>query len=43
MSRYRLMPRRLVDVSKRDTGIELFGRRQAAPSSEKAGRARSER
>ena len=23
--RYRLMPRRLVDVSKRDTGIELFG------------------
>jgi (S)-mandelate dehydrogenase len=29
--RYRLMPRRLVDVSKRDTGIELFGRRQAAP------------
>ena len=29
--RYRLMPRRLVDVSKRDIGIELFGRRQAAP------------
>src|ERR1700730_18671605 len=29
--RYRLMPRRLVDVSKRDTGIELFGRHQAAP------------
>ena len=29
--RYRLMPRRLVDVSKRDTSIELFGRRQAAP------------
>ena len=29
--RYRLMPRRLVDVSKRDTGIELFGRPQAAP------------
>jgi (S)-mandelate dehydrogenase len=28
--RYRLMPRRLVDVSKRDTGIELFGRHQAA-------------
>jgi (S)-mandelate dehydrogenase len=25
------MPRRLVDVSKRDTGIELFGRHQAAP------------
>jgi hypothetical protein len=24
--RYRLMPRRLVDVSKRDTGIELFRR-----------------
>src|SRR5258708_15910385 len=29
--RYRLMPRRLVDVSNRDTGIELFGRHQAAP------------
>ena len=29
--RYRLMPRRLIDVSKRDTGIELFGRHQAAP------------
>ena len=29
--RYRLMPRRLVDVSKRDTSIELFGRHQAAP------------
>ena len=29
--RYRVMPRRLVDVSKRDTGIELFGRHQAAP------------
>src|ERR1700756_2552019 len=29
--RYRLMPRRLVDVSKRDTGIELFGRHQAGP------------
>src|SRR5260370_17250578 len=29
--RYRLMPRRLVDVSKRDTAIELFGRHQAAP------------
>src|SRR5260370_2669949 len=29
--RYRLTPRRLVDVSKRDTGIELFGRHQAAP------------
>jgi len=29
--RYRLMPRRLVDVSKRDTGLELFGRHQAAP------------
>src|SRR5271166_1063639 len=29
--RYRLMPRRLVDVGKRDTGIELFGRHQAAP------------
>ena len=29
--RYRLMPRRLVDVSKRDTGIELFGQHQAAP------------
>jgi (S)-mandelate dehydrogenase len=29
--RYRLMPRRLVDVSKRDTGIELFGRHQAVP------------
>jgi (S)-mandelate dehydrogenase len=29
--RYRLMPRRLVDVSKRDTGIELSGRHQAAP------------
>jgi (S)-mandelate dehydrogenase len=28
---YRLMPRRLVDVSKRDTSIELFGRHQAAP------------
>jgi len=25
------MPRRLIDVSKRDTGIELFGRHQAAP------------
>ncbi len=25
------MPRRLVDVSKRDTSIELFGRHQAAP------------
>jgi (S)-mandelate dehydrogenase len=29
--RYRLMPRRLVDVSKRDTRIELSGRHQAAP------------
>jgi (S)-mandelate dehydrogenase len=29
--RYRLMPRRLVDVSKRDTDIELFGRHQAVP------------
>jgi (S)-mandelate dehydrogenase len=29
--RYRLVPRRLVDVSKRDTRIELFGRHQAAP------------
>jgi (S)-mandelate dehydrogenase len=29
--RYRLMPRRLIDVTKRDTGIELFGRHQAAP------------
>ena len=29
--RYRLMPRRLVDVSKRDTSIELFGQRRAAP------------
>jgi (S)-mandelate dehydrogenase len=29
--RYRLMPRRLVDVSKRDNGIELFGRHHAAP------------
>lgn len=29
--RYRLMPRRLIDVSKRDTGIELFGRHQTAP------------
>src|SRR5258708_10993595 len=29
--RYRLMPRRLVDLSKRDTGIELFGRLQPAP------------
>jgi (S)-mandelate dehydrogenase len=29
--RYRLMPRRLVDVSKRDIGIGLFGRHQAAP------------
>jgi len=29
--RYRLMPRRLVDVSKRDIGIELLGRRHAAP------------
>jgi (S)-mandelate dehydrogenase len=29
--RYRFMPRRLVDVSKRDTSIELFGRHQAAP------------
>jgi (S)-mandelate dehydrogenase len=29
--RYRLMPRRLVDVSKRDSSIELFGRHQAAP------------
>src|SRR6201984_3650796 len=29
--RYRLMPRRLVDVSKRDTGVELFGRHQSAP------------
>jgi (S)-mandelate dehydrogenase len=29
--RYRLMPRRLVDVSKRDLGIELFGRHQSAP------------
>ena len=29
--RYRLMPRRLVDVSKRDIGIDLFGRHQAAP------------
>jgi (S)-mandelate dehydrogenase len=30
-SRYRLMPRRLIDVSKRDNSIELFGRRQSAP------------
>ncbi|SHH03812.1 alpha-hydroxy-acid oxidizing protein [Bradyrhizobium erythrophlei] len=29
--RYRLMPRRLVDVSRRDSGIELFGRHQSAP------------
>src|SRR5690242_15378892 len=29
--RYRLIPRRLVDVSKRDIGIDLFGRHQAAP------------
>jgi (S)-mandelate dehydrogenase len=29
--RYRLMPRRLVDVSKRDIGIDVFGRHQAAP------------
>ena len=29
--RYRLMPRRLVDVSKRDTSIELFRRHRAAP------------
>jgi (S)-mandelate dehydrogenase len=29
--RYRLMPRRLVDVSGRDSGIELFGRHQSAP------------
>ena len=29
--RYRLMPRRPLDVSKRDTGIELFGRHRAAP------------
>jgi (S)-mandelate dehydrogenase len=29
--RYRLMPRRLVDVSKRDIGSDLFGRHQAAP------------
>jgi (S)-mandelate dehydrogenase len=29
--RYRLMPRPLVDVSKRYIGIELFGRHQAAP------------
>jgi (S)-mandelate dehydrogenase len=29
--RYRLMPRRLIDVSKRDTCIELFGQHQAAP------------
>jgi (S)-mandelate dehydrogenase len=29
--RYRLMPRRLVDVSKRDIGIDLFGRHQTAP------------
>jgi (S)-mandelate dehydrogenase len=29
--RYRLMPRRLIDVSKRDTSIELFGRPQSAP------------
>jgi (S)-mandelate dehydrogenase len=29
--RYRLMPRRFIDVSKRDTGIELFGQHQAAP------------
>jgi (S)-mandelate dehydrogenase len=29
--RYRLAPRRLVDVSRRDTGIELFGRHQAVP------------
>jgi|HubBroStandDraft_6_1064221.scaffolds.fasta_scaffold92494_3 (S)-mandelate dehydrogenase len=28
--RYRLMPRRLIDVSKRDIGIDLFGRHQAA-------------
>lgn len=29
--RYRLMPRRLIDVGKRDTDIELFGQHQAAP------------
>jgi (S)-mandelate dehydrogenase len=29
--RYRLMPRRLVDVSKRDSGIDLFGKRHASP------------
>jgi (S)-mandelate dehydrogenase len=29
--RYQLTPHRLVDVSKRDTGIELFGRHHAAP------------
>jgi (S)-mandelate dehydrogenase len=29
--RYRLMPRRRVDVSKRDIGIDLFGLFQAAP------------
>ena len=29
--RYRLMPRRLIDVGKRDIGIERFGRHQAAP------------
>src|ERR1700740_1491682 len=29
--RYRLMPRRLVDVSRRDTGIEPFGQHQSAP------------
>jgi len=28
---HQLMPRRLVDVSKRNTGIELFGPHQAAP------------
>jgi (S)-mandelate dehydrogenase len=28
--RYRLMPRRLVDVSKRDAGVELFSRGRPA-------------
>ena len=29
--RYRLMPPRLVDVSKRDIGIDLFGRLSGCP------------
>jgi (S)-mandelate dehydrogenase len=28
---YRLRPRRLIDLSKRDTGVELFSRHQTAP------------